>query len=159
LFVVAALTVLVVVPLVNVFAQAFAAGAGVVGKTLTRSETWSAVKMTLLCSGIAVAANLTFGGAAAWAIARFPFPRQTLLTAVIDLPFAVSPVIAGLIFVLIFGANGFLGPFVESLGIQVVFAWPGIALTTTFVTFPFVARELIPVMEAVGSEEEQAART
>jgi sulfate/thiosulfate transport system permease protein len=111
----------------------------------------------LLVAAIAVPANLLFGICAAWAISRFAFPGKSLLITLIDLPFAVSPVVSGLIYVLLFGANGWLGPFLAAHHLKIIFAVPGIVLTTIFVTFPFVARELIPVMQAQGSEEEQAA--
>jgi sulfate transport system permease protein len=159
LLAVAFLAVVVVVPLVNVFYQAFSMGWEVVRRALTDKDTLAAARLTLTVSSLAVLLNLTFGLAVAWAIARFRFPGKALLTALIDLPFSVSPVIAGLIFVVLFGATGFLGPWLQSHGIQIVFAVPGIVLTTTFVTFPFIARELIPVLEAVGDEEEHAALT
>lgn len=153
------LAVMVVVPLVNVFYQALHMGWSVTWHALTEPNTLSAIKLTLLTAVLAVAANLTFGLAAAWAIARFRFPGKAFLTALIDLPFAVSPVVAGLLFVILFGAYGYLGPFLQQNHIRIVFAVPGIVLATTFVTFPFIARELIPVLEAVGADEEQAART
>ncbi len=159
LIVVVLLAALVLVPLVNVFFQAFRAGWGVVKEALTDSETLAAVRLTLIVTVISVAANASFGLSAAWAIARFRFPGKALFTALIDLPFSVSPVIAGLIFVLLFGATGYFGPWLQERGISIIFAVPGMVLATTFVTFPFIARELIPVLEAVGSEEEQAALT
>src|SRR5262249_14945126 len=120
-------------------------------------ETRHAIGLTLTVAPIAVAVNLVFGVAAAWAIARFRFPGRALLTTLIDLPFSVSPVVAGLIFVLIFGLQGYLGPWLREHDIRIIFATPGLILVTSFVTLPFVARELIPVMEAIGAEEEVAA--
>ena len=150
--------VLIVIPLVDVFVEAFARGVGAYWQTLTGDEdTRAAIRLTLTVAPIAVATNLIFGIAAAWAIARFRFPGRTLLTALIDLPFSVSPVVAGLIFVLIFGLQGYLGPWLRAHDWRIIFATPGLVLATTFVTFPFVARELIPVMEAIGAEEEIAA--
>ena len=150
--------VLIVIPLVDVFVEAFARGFGAYWQTLTADEdTRAAIRLTLTVAPLAVATNLVFGIAAAWAIARFRFPGRTLLTALIDLPFSVSPVVAGLIFVLIFGLQGYLGPWLRAHDWRIIFATPGLVLATTFVTFPFVARELIPVMEAIGAEEEIAA--
>jgi sulfate transport system ATP-binding protein len=150
--------VLVIVPLINVFYEALAKGPQVYWDNLVGdADTWSAILLTLRVAPVAVIANLVFGVAAAWAIARFRFPGRTLLTALIDLPFAVSPVVAGLIFVLIFGLQGYLGPWLREHGIKIIFATPGLILVTAFVTFPFVARELIPLMEALGAEEETAA--
>ena len=149
---------LVIVPVVNVFVQAFAAGLGGYVRNLTGDpDTRHAIMLTLLVAPLAVAANIVFGIAAAWAITRFRFPGRTLLTTLIDLPFAVSPVVAGLMFVLLFGMQGHFGPWLREHGIKVIFAWPGLVLATTFVTVPFVARELIPVMQAIGSDEETAA--
>jgi sulfate transport system permease protein len=158
-FVVCALGVLVVAPLLNVFVQALSLGHAVALAALTEPDTLAAVRLTLLVAGLSVLANLTFGLAAGWAIARFRFPGKALLTALIDLPFTVSPVVAGLLFVLIFGSYGYLGPVLQRHHVHIIWAWPGMVLATTFVTFPFIARELIPVLEAVGPEEEQAART
>ncbi len=150
--------ILVIVPLVEVFVEAFADGPGAYWRTLTGDpDTWSAVTLTLTVAPVAVVLNLVFGMAAAWAIARFRFPGRTVLTSLIDLPFSVSPVVAGLIFVLIFGLQGYLGPWLRAHDWKVIFATPGLILATTFVTFPFVARELIPVMEAIGADEEIAA--
>src|SRR5205814_3201327 len=120
-------------------------------------DTWDSIKLTLRVAPVAVIANLIFGVAAAWLISRFRFPGRTLLTALIDLPFSVSPVVAGLIFVLIFGLHGYLVPWRRAHDWRIIFATPGLVLATTFVTFPFVARELIPVMEAIGADEEIAA--
>jgi sulfate transport system permease protein len=149
--------VFLVVPLVAVFAQALEKGGRAYTAALTEPMAVAALKLTLLVAGIAVPLNVVFGVAAAWAIARFRFPGRTLLTALIDLPFSVSPVVAGLMFVLIFGLQGYLGPWLRDHGIKILFATPGLILATAFVTFPFVARELIPVMEAIGADEETAA--
>jgi sulfate transport system permease protein len=149
---------LVIVPVVNVFVQAFGAGIGSYWRNLTGdADTRHAILLTLLVAPVAVAANVLFGIAAAWAITRFRFPGRTLLTTLIDLPFAVSPVVVGLTFMLLFGRQGYFGPWLRDHGLQIVFAWPGIVLATMFVTVPFVARELIPVMEAIGADEETAA--
>jgi sulfate transport system permease protein len=153
------LTLFVLGPLVNVFAQAFSQGLAVVGRALTHPHALSSLRLTLIAAALAVTLNLFFGVAAAWAISRFRFRGKSLLTSVIDLPFSVSPVIAGLIFVLLFGAYGYFGPWLQGQGVSIIFAVPGIALATTFVTLPFIARELIPVMEAIGPEEEEASRT
>ncbi len=155
---VAVVVLLVIVPVVNVFVQAFGAGIGGYWRNLTGDpDTRHAVMLTLFVAPLAVAANVVFGVAAAWAITRFQFPGRTLLTTLIDLPFAVSPVVVGLSFMLLFGRQGYFGPWLKDHGIQIVFAWPGIVLATMFVTVPFVARELIPVMQAIGSDEETAA--
>jgi sulfate transport system permease protein len=160
LFAVAFLGVMVVAPLVNVFTQGLALGLGVVAQAMSHPDARHALQLTLIATGCAIGCNVVFGIAAAWSIARFRFPGKTILNALIDLPFSVSPVIAGLIFVLIFGAYGFVGPLVVgSTRIDIIFALPGIILATTFVTLPFIARELIPVMEAIGPEEEEASRT
>ncbi len=151
---------MVVGPTLNVLYQAFYLGWDVFAAALMRPDVHSAFRVTLIAAFFAVAFNMTFGLAAAWAIARFHFRGKALLTALIDLPFSVSPIIAGLIFVLLFGTYGYFGPFLkDTLGLQIIFALPGIILATMFVTFPFVARELIPVMEALGPEEEEASRT
>jgi sulfate transport system permease protein len=155
---VSVVTLLVIVPLVYVFYQALAKGPHIYLENLVgNADTRHAVLLTLIVAPLAVAANLVFGVAAAWAIARFRFPGRTLLTTLIDLPFAVSPVVAGLVFVLLFGLQGYLGPWLREHGFKIIFATPGLILATAFVTFPFVARELIPVLEAVGPEEELAA--
>ena len=152
------IAVLVIVPVVNVFYQAFGAGLGGYWRSLTGDpDTRHAIFLTLIVAPIAVLANVVFGIAAAWAIARFQFPGRTFLTTLIDLPFAVSPVVAGLMLVLLFGQMGYFGKELQALGIRILFAWPAIVLATTFVTVPFVARELIPVMAAIGSDEETAA--
>lgn len=152
------LGVLVIVPVVNVFVQALANGPGVYWTKLVMNEnTRHAIWLTAIVAPIAVIANVIFGVAAAWAIARFRFPGRTVLITLIDLPFSVSPVVAGLVFVLLFGRLGFFGPWLQQHGIQIIFATPGLILATAFVTFPFVARELIPLMEAIGPDEELAA--
>jgi len=149
---------LVVIPVASVFWQAFGNGFAAYWKTLTSDyETRHSIWMTLTVAPVAVSLNVVFGVAAAWAITKFHFPGRTILTTLIDLPFAVSPVVAGLMFMLLFGMQGYFGPWLRDHGIKIVFAWPGIVLATSFVTFPFVARELIPVMEAIGSDEEVAA--
>jgi len=152
------ITVLVIVPVANVFVQAFADGFEGYWKYLTADrDTHHAILLTLFVAPIAVISNVLFGIAAAWAITRFRFPGRTLLTTMIDLPFAISPVVVGLSFMLLFGRQGYFGQWLSAHDIKIVFAWPGIVLATAFVTVPFVARELIPVMEAIGSDEETAA--
>jgi sulfate transport system permease protein len=148
-----------VIPLVAVFTYAFEKGAGAYLASLAQPETWSAIRLTLTAALIAVPLNLAFGLAASWLIARFRFPGRDLLITLIDLPFSVSPVIAGLIFVLLFGRQGWLGPWLAEHDLHIIFAVPGIVLATLFVTFPFVAREVLPVMQAQGSDEEEAALT
>jgi len=155
---IATITLLIVVPVASVFYQAFADGAASYWNNLVNdADTWHAIKLTLIVAPIAVASNVVFGLAAAWTIARFRFPGRTILTALIDLPFSVSPVVAGLMLVLIFGLRGYLGPWLREHDVEIIFALPGLILATAFVTLPFVARELIPVMEAIGPEEEIAA--
>jgi sulfate transport system permease protein len=152
------LAVLVIIPIANVFYLAFAKGVVAYWRNLTGDpDTLHAIGMTLFVAPIAVIANVIFGVAAAWAITRFRFPGRTILTTVIDLPFAISPVVAGLMFVLLFGAKGYFGPWLLEHNIRILNAWPALVLVTSFVTLPFVARELIPVMEAIGSDEEIAA--
>jgi len=151
------LTLFLFVPLAAVFAEALKKGWGVYLAAITEEDAWSAIKLTLLTATIAVPLNLTFGVAAAWAIAKFEFRGKSILLTLIDLPFSVSPIISGLIYVLIFGAQGWIGPWLRDHDIKILFAVPGIVLATIFVTFPFVARELIPLMQAQGSEEEEAA--
>ena len=151
------LGVVVVLPLATVFVEAFRKGLGVYLAALREPDSLAAVRLTLLAAGIAVPLNLAFGLAASWAIAKFSFRGKSLLITLIDLPFAVSPVISGLIYVLVFGAQGWVGPWLSAHGIKIIFAVPGIVLATVFVTFPFIARELIPLMQAQGSDEEQAA--
>jgi sulfate transport system permease protein len=147
-----------IVPLVAVFTEAFSKGFDAYTAAITTDDALAALRLTLLAAAIAVPANVVFGVAAGWAIGKFQFRGRQLLMTLIDLPFAVSPVISGLVFVLLFGRQGWLGPWVLDHGFQVVFAVPGIVLATIFVSFPFVAREIIPIMEATGTEEEQAAR-
>jgi sulfate transport system permease protein len=147
----------IVVPVAAVFGEAFKAGLAAYGRAVVDPIALSAIKLTFLAAGIAVPLNVVFGIAASWAIARFQFPGRSILITVIDLPLAVSPVIAGMVFVLLFGRQGLIGPWLDAHGIKVIFALPGIVLATVFVTFPFVARELIPLMEAQGAEEEEAA--
>lgn len=146
-----------VLPLAAVFSQAFEKGLEVYLAALREPDTLASVKLTLITAAVAVPLNLVFGVMAAWAIAKFTFPGKNLLITLIDLPFSVSPVISGLIYVLMFGRQGWLGPFLEAHDIKIVFAVPGIILATIFVTFPFIARELIPLMEAQGRDEEEAA--
>jgi sulfate transport system permease protein len=148
-----------VLPIVVVFAQAFAKGGAYFLAAVREPDALAAIRLTLLTVAIVVPANVVFGVAAAWAISKFKFTGKSLLTTLIDLPFAVSPVIAGLIYVLIFGAQGWFGPWLIAHNIRVIFAVPGIVLATTFVTFPFVARELIPLMQAQGTDEEYSAVT
>ena len=144
-------------PLIAVFTEGLRKGVQTYFEALLDDNTLSALKLTLLAAGIAVPLNLIFGVAAAWAIAKFEFRGKQLLTTLSDLPFSVSPVVAGLIYVLLFGAQGWFGPWLSAHDIRIIFAVPGIVLATIFVTFPFVARELIPLMEAQGKEEEEAA--
>ena len=150
------LTVFVVLPLVVVFAQAFSKGVGAYFTALSDPEALSAIRLTLMVAAISVGLNLVFGLVAAWAIAKFDFRGKTFLISLIDLPFSVSPVISGLVFVLLFGAQGYWGPWLQSHDVHVLFAVPGIALATIFVTFPFVARALIPLMQEQGTQEEEA---
>lgn len=151
------LGIFVFVPLFAVFCEALKKGLGVYFASFNDGAAFAAIELTLLVAAVAVPANLVFGVSAAWAIAKFKFPGKNLLVTLIDLPFAVSPVVAGLIYVLIFGAQGWLGPFLQEHNVKIIFAVPGIVLATIFVTFPFIARELIPLMQAQGSEEEQVA--
>jgi sulfate transport system permease protein len=151
------LTLFLFVPLVAVFYEALKKGWDVYLTAISEPDAWSAIKLTLMTAAIAVPANLVFGVAAAWTIAKFEFRGKNILLTLIDLPFSVSPIISGLIYVLIFGAQGWFGPWLRDHDIKILFAVPGIVLATIFVTFPFVARELIPLMQAQGSEEEEAA--
>ncbi|HEY9155528.1 MAG TPA: sulfate ABC transporter permease subunit CysW [Opitutaceae bacterium] len=144
-------------PLAAVFVEALRKGFRVYLASFEDDDARSAIKLTLMAAGIAVPLNLVFGVAAAWALAKFKFRGKSLLTTLIDLPFAVSPVISGLIYVLVFGAQGWFGPWLIEHNVKIIFAVPGIVLATIFVTFPFVARELIPLMEAQGTDEEYAA--
>ncbi|WP_315837366.1 sulfate ABC transporter permease subunit CysW [Bradyrhizobium prioriisuperbiae] len=156
-FAVVFLSIFVVAPLLLVFASAFSKGVGEYLAALSASEALAAIKLTLLVASISVSLNLVFGLMAAWAIAKFEFRGKTLLITLIDLPFSVSPVISGLVFVLLFGAQGYFGPWLQDHNLQILFAPPAIILATTFVTFPFVARELIPLMQEQGTQEEEAA--
>ena len=144
-------------PLVVVFTEAFGRGVYAYFSALADPDAVAAIQLTVLVAAIAVPANLVFGVAAAWAIAKYEFRGKAFLITLIDLPFSVSPVISGLIYVILFGAQGYLGPSLQSYGIQIIFAVPGIVLATIFVTFPFVARELIPLMQEQGTQEEEAA--
>ena len=152
------MTLFLFVPLAFVFAQAFAKGIGIYLAAIVDDDALAAMRLTLIASGIAVPLNLVFGVAAAWAIAKFRFPGKNVLLTLIDLPFSVSPVISGLIYVLVFGLQGWFGEWLRDHDLKVIFAVPGIVLATVFVTFPFVARELIPLMQAQGTEQEEAAR-
>jgi sulfate/thiosulfate transport system permease protein len=151
------LALFLLVPLCAVFYEAFQKGLGAYLAAFHEPAAQAAIQLTLLVAAIAVPANLIFGVTAAWAIAKFRFPAKSLLLTLIDLPFAVSPVVSGLIYVLLFGSQGWFGPFLQAHGIKIIFAVPGIVLATIFVTFPFIARELIPLMQAQGNDEEQAA--
>jgi sulfate/thiosulfate transport system permease protein len=152
-------SIFLLLPLVNVFVQALSGGVSVYLASLNEPDTRSAIQLTLTVAAISVPINLVFGLAAAWAIAKFEFRGKALLITLIDLPFAISPVVSGLFFVVLFGLHGFFGPWLDAYDIRIIFALPGIVLATLFVTFPFVARELIPVMQATGTEQEQAALT
>ncbi len=155
---VAIVGVLIVIPIVNVFYQALGHGLATCWHNLADdADTRSAILLTLIVAPVSVAANVVFGIAAAWAVTRFQFRGRTLLVTLIDLPFAISPVVAGLMFVLLFGLQGYFGPWLREHGVRIIFALPGLILATTFVTLPFVARELIPVMEALSPDEETAA--
>lgn len=147
-----------VLPLAAVFSEAFSKGWQAYLSAVGEPVALQALRLTLVTAAIAVPLNLVFGVCAAWAVARFEFRGKQLLVALIDLPFAISPVISGVVFVLLFGRQGLLGPWLSEHGLRIIFAVPGIVLATVFVTFPFVARELIPVFEATGPEEEEAAR-
>jgi sulfate transport system permease protein len=147
----------IVLPLAAVFVQALSKGVAVYMAAIREPDTLSAIKLSLLAAGIAVPLNLVFGVAAAWTVTKFQFKGRTVLTSLIDIPFAVSPVVSGLIYVLVFGAQGWFGNWLSAHDIRIIFAVPGIVLATVFVTFPFVARELIPLMESQGTEEEEAA--
>lgn len=151
------LLLFLVLPLAAVFTEALRKGFGAYLAALQEPDAWSAIKLTLIAAAISVPLNLVFGVSAAWAVAKFQFPGKAFLTTLIDLPFSVSPVVAGLIYVLMFGAQGWFGPWLQAHDVKVIFAVPGIVLATIFVTFPFIARELIPLMQAQGTDEEQAA--
>jgi sulfate/thiosulfate transport system permease protein len=153
------LALIIFAPLLAVFTQAFAKGWSYFVAALAEPDAWASIKLTLLTAAIVVPFNSVFGMAAAWAISKHDFRGRQLLINLIDLPFSVSPVVAGLMFVLLFGANGWFGPFLMAHGIRIMFAVPAIVIATSFVTFPFVARELIPLMTAQGRAEEEAALT
>ncbi|SMF83945.1 sulfate transport system permease protein [Tistlia consotensis] len=154
---VAFLALFLLLPLAAVFTEALRQGLGAYLAALAEPDALAAIRLTLIVAAIAVPLNLLFGLAAAWAIAKFEFPGKALLTTLIDLPFSVSPVISGLIYVLLFGAGSALGPWLQRHGVEILFATPGIVLATLFVTFPFVARELIPLMQEQGTTDEEAA--
>ena len=151
------LVLFLLLPLAAVFVEALRAGLGTYFAAVTEPDAVAAIKLTLLVAAIAVPVNVAFGLAASWAIAKFEFKGKSILNTLIDLPFSVSPVISGLIYVLLFGAQGYLGPLLHSYNIQIIFALPGIVLDTIFVTFPFVARELVPLMQEQGTQDEEAA--
>jgi len=151
------LALFLVVPLIAIFVKAFEKGIDVYMASITHPDALSAIKLTLLVTLIVVPLNAIFGVAAAWAISKYQFKGKSILITIIDLPFAVSPIIAGLIFILLYGPNSFLGPFLQANDIKILFAVPGIVLATLFVTLPFVARELIPLMQSQGSSEEEAS--
>jgi len=151
------IAVVILLPLAAVFTEAFASGLPAWLEAVSEPDAQAAIKLTLLVAAISVPLNCVFGVAASWAVAKHDFPGKSLLVSLIDLPFSVSPVVSGLVYVLLFGAGGWLGPWLQENDIQIIFALPGIVLATVFVTFPFVARELIPLMQAQGRDEEEAA--
>lgn len=151
------LGVILIAPLIVVFFEALSRGIGVYFNALALPDTMSALLLTLLVAAIAVPTNLIFGVAASWLISKFDFKGKAMLLTLIDLPFAVSPVVSGLIFVLLFGANSLIGPWLSDMGVKILFAVPGIVIATIFITFPFIARELIPLMQQQGTQEEEAA--
>ncbi|WP_448664323.1 sulfate ABC transporter permease subunit CysW [Sphingomonas sp. CJ20] len=151
------LALFLLMPLVVVFTEALKGGPGAYLAAITDPDAWSAIQLTLLVAAIAVPLNLVFGVAAAWAITKFQFPGKSFLITLIDLPFSVSPVVSGLVFVLLFGAQGWFGPWLSAHGVEIIFAVPGIVLATVFITFPFIARELIPLMTEQGRTDEEAA--
>ena len=151
------LGVFLILPLVLVFSQAFESGVLAYWTAVSDPETLHAIRLTLLAAGLSVAFNTVFGVSAAWALTKFDFPGKQILNTLIDLPLTVSPVISGLIFVLVFGLQGWFGAWLQAHNVQILFAWPGIVLATAFVTFPFVARELVPLMNELGRDEEEAA--
>jgi sulfate transport system permease protein len=153
------LLLVVVLPLAAVFTQAFEKGIGAYLAALSQPETTAAIKLTLITAVIAVPLNTVFGVAAAWTLTKYRFPGRNILLTLIDLPFTVSPVISGLVFVLLFGTRGIFGPWLDAHGTKIVFATPGIVLATIFVTFPFVAREILPALQAAGNASEEAALT
>jgi len=149
--------VFLLLPLLNVFGQALSRGWAFYWSSLTEPDSWAAIRLTLIVAAITVPLNVLFGLAAAWAIAKFNFRGKSILITMIDLPFSVSPVVAGLMFVILFGLQGFFGKWLDAHDLKIIFAVPGIVLATVFVTFPFVARELIPLMREQGTQEEEAA--
>ena len=151
------LALMLALPLISVFAEAFDKGVGLFLTAISEPDAQAAIRLTLLVAAIAVPANVVFGLAASWAITKFDFRGKSILTSLIDLPFSVSPVVSGLIYVLMFGAQGWIGPWLAERDIQIIFAVPGIILATMFITFPFVARELIPLMQGQGRDDEEAA--
>ena len=151
------IAIVLVLPVISVFIEALRGGVATFFRSVTSEDTWGAVRLTLLVAGIAVPLNVLFGLSAAWAITKFDFRGKSLLVTLIDLPFSVSPVISGLIYVLLYGANGWFGPFLKEWDIKIIFNVTGLVLATIFVTFPFVARELIPLMQEQGRDEEEAA--
>ncbi|MEO7298222.1 MAG: sulfate ABC transporter permease subunit CysW [Verrucomicrobiota bacterium] len=151
--------VFIFLPIINVFVQAFSKGWSHYWQVLTQPDTHSAIRLTLLVAAISVPLNVVFGVAASWAIAKFEFRGKSILLTFIDLPFSISPVVSGLMFILLFGVNGLFGSWLDAHGVKIIFAIPGIVLATIFVTFPFVARELIPLMQSTGSDQEQVAMT
>ncbi|QKD81750.1 sulfate ABC transporter permease subunit CysW [Thermoleptolyngbya sichuanensis A183] len=153
------LTLILFIPALNVFVQAFRNGLGPFFSNLVSQPFLNAVKLTLLIAAIALPINTIFGLCAAWAIARHQFPGRTLLLSIIDIPFAISPVVAGLMIVLLYGRNGWFGPWLQANDLRIIFAVPGMVLATMFVTMPFVAREVIPVLEEAGTDQEEAAKT
>jgi sulfate transport system permease protein len=153
------LALFVALPIVTVFVEAFRKGAGAYWAAISDPDTVSAIKLTLLTAGISVPCNVVFGIAASWLISKYRFPGKSMLLTLIDLPFSVSPVISGLVFVLLLGARGIFGPWLEAHDWHIIFAPPGIILATTFITFPFVAREVLPIMQELGSDEEEQALT
>jgi sulfate transport system permease protein len=152
-------TVMLLLPLLVVFTQAIAGGWGMLWAALTDPDALSAIRLTLLVAAIVLPVNTIFGLAAAWCLVYFRFPGRALLVALIELPFAISPVVAGLMYVLLFGLQGWFGPLLQAMGVKIIFALPGIVLATVFVTLPFVARQIMPLMQAQGIEEEEAALT
>jgi len=151
------MTLFLVMPLLAVFVEALRKGGEAYLEALKEPDAWSAIRLTLIIAAITVPLNLVFGIAASWCIAKYEFKGKAFLTTLVDLPFSVSPVVAGLIYVLVFGAQGWFGPWLAAHDIKIIFALPGMVLATVFVTFPFIARELIPLMQSQGNEEEQAA--
>lgn len=156
---IAYLALVIYIPAINVFIQAFSKGVGPFISNLTRPEFLSAAQLTVSLALIAVPVNTVFGLCAAWAIARHRFPGRAIILSIIDLPFSISPVVAGLMLVLLYGSNGWFGPWLQAHDIKIIFAFPGMVLATAFISMPFVAREVIPVLEELGSDQEEAART